>query len=799
MNALFIKLAPFLFKPSLHHPDRSIRLLALQRLNLNLSQQQQAFLAWLQQEKDTALIRQALPQFPHPQQLLDLLDASNANPLLHQELQHFWQDFFSSQSQQEPNLEHWPLLEQINNKQLLVYLINHLASVEQRLKLLEKITQQEDLLKVALQNNLARVRHQAAQEITQIPLLEALAKQATHDKNLLRLAKDKLQAYKEQQQAIAKAEQQRQQVLGQMRQLVEGADTNLYAARHEHLHQQWQEVQAQASSEEEQLFNHLHQQALDFIQLQAAEAEAAAQLERAEALRQEQLAAAQQLAQQQEQLHQELAQLLLQAERNNKQRQLQQQQATKQESNKVNLNAFKQQLQQLEQLLAQGNSRAALKLQQQLHNQVEDLPSGHPLANHLRSLSAQVAELKDWQGFVAAPKRVLLCEQMEALAADLNMLPQVKADKIKALQQEWRELGSAAVNRQLWERFQQAADIAYAPCKAWFAAQSQVQAYNQEQKADICHQLEELSASAAHLSLSESALEELLEQVHNEWHRFNPVNRHAGKQLAKRFQLALQPLKNQLHQLRQAHAAQKRDLITRAQELLDSDNLNAATEASKALQQEWRQLGRAPGGLEHQLWKEFRKLCDALFQKRDAHNKNLTQQRVERFNQAQQQLNAAREALATGNYQLAQQLYQEVSQLRDLPKKEQANWQADLHQLQQQLEQQQQQEQRKQLVAQLNQQLEQLPATGEPTDLQAAERLLVELELLLGQPSPAASQKLRLEMQIARMNSGLGAPAENDLEQELQQLVQHWHSLGGGHSSQHTARLKQTLASYVQG
>ncbi len=266
--------------------------------------------------------------------------------------------------------------------------------------------------------------------------------------------------------------------------------------------------------------------------------------------------------------------------------------------------------------------------------------------------------------------------------------------------------------------------------------------------------------------------------------------------MANRFQQAIAPIRDQLYQLRQQHAENKRKLVEKAKELLTSEDLQAATETSKQIQQEWRTLGTAPGSLEHQLWKEFRTHCDALFKKRDEQRKNRLEERLQRFALARQQLAEAKEALATGKEQLAAKLLKQAASLRNIPKKEQQNWQAELENLAEQLKRLEQQQARKGLTQQLNKLLEALPAEGEPQDAKAAKRLVVELELLAGVAVQPEDQQLRLKLQIERMNSGLGAPTEESTQQEIQQLLEAWQAMGGSKTSQLSPRLMAAIHAY---
>lgn len=889
MNALFIRIAPFIFKPSLEHRDSSIRLLALNRLDLSVDQQQSTFLNWLQQEEDKHLLKEALPRFPNPIKLVELLHLSQHKPVLYESLSQHLAFLLGNKSKLNQN-ERQALTSQITDSALLLNLIQECEPQELRLTLLTQLEgKEEDWLAIALTNSLAKVRQVAAEKITSEAALERLVKEAQGDKRVQRMAREKLNTYRAVLLAEKEANEQRQQLLEQLQKLVNVGDETLYHARFEHLTKQWQDIHLAASAELTAQFEQLSQKAQQFInQLQAKETERLAkEAQRQEAQQRQselqtqvnqlveqleakpqatdslltsQLAAAwhetlanftpskneQKHFEQQLQLAKELIacslawqetqpklaqqlanlsdkpnskelaelsqlltnmnwhknlivpELIQQAQQlvnANNQQQKNAQQAVK-AAKKLNLDRTEQNLIQLEQLVNLGQSREAIRLHQNLQAEIEQLANNHRLATLFRSLSAKIAELRDWQGYAAAPKREALCEQMEALAADDAMLPQVKADKIQALQQEWRELGAAAANKPLWDRFKQAADLAYEPCKAWFAAQNEVREHNQQQKAIICSELEQLATSGGHKKMEELALDELLSQVHEEWHRFNPVNRAEGKQLASRFQQAIAPIRDELYQLRQSHANNKRALIAKAKELLESEDLQAATETSKLLQQEWRTLGAAPGSLEHQLWKEFRTQCDNLFKLRDEQRSSRLEERLQRFAQARQQLAEAKEALATGEYQQAKKLLQQAASLRNIPKKEQQNWQAELDNLAEQLQRQEQQQTRKGLTQQLNNLLEALPDTGEPTDSKAAKRLIVELEILAGVTVQPEDQQLRLKLQIERMNSGIGAPTEESTRQEIQQLLEAWQALGGSKTSQLSPRLLAAVNAY---
>ena len=92
-----------------------------------------------------------------------------------------------------------------------------------------------------------------------------------------------------------------------------------------------------------------------------------------------------------------------------------------------------------------------------------------------------------------APKRVELMEEMESLVG-ATLEPVALADRIKSLQEEWRTLSKGAGENVEadWQRFQEAAQKAYQPCREYFEAQSLVRQENLQRRAALLQRLSRL-------------------------------------------------------------------------------------------------------------------------------------------------------------------------------------------------------------------------------------------------------------------------------------------------------------------
>ena len=108
----------------------------------------------------------------------------------------------------------------------------------------------------------------------------------------------------------------------------------------------------------------------------------------------------------------------------------------------------------------------------------------------LRPLAARLNVVHDWQGFAIEPKKVELCASMKSLVGSEENAETLAA-KIKALQDEWKQLGPLprARDQELWNEFKAAADEAFEPCKAAFALQAELRRENFKIRMQLVAQL----------------------------------------------------------------------------------------------------------------------------------------------------------------------------------------------------------------------------------------------------------------------------------------------------------------------
>ncbi|KGK42537.1 hypothetical protein LH51_06275 [Nitrincola sp. A-D6] len=275
---------------------------------------------------------------------------------------------------------------------------------------------------------------------------------------------------------------------------------------------------------------------------------------------------------------------------------------------------IEEQLSVLDAHIKQGETLKAQELLDSLSKQVKKQPLSEALQQQFRNLLAQVNEMSEWQQFAAISKKEQLCIAMEALI-DSHLAPAALAEQIRALQQQWKQLDqqSPAPVKHLWERFHAASRQAYQPCDAYYKELSRLRAWNLSQRELICQHLETYFSTLNWSQPDWRALEQILKKAKHEWREFSPVDRAPGKLLQARFQQLIDQADKALQAHRNHCAIQKQALVDEAQRLTQDEDVVAAAEGIKALQQAWKSIDSTAKHKERKLWEAFRSHGDQIF------------------------------------------------------------------------------------------------------------------------------------------------------------------------------------------
>ncbi|MDX1818460.1 MAG: DUF349 domain-containing protein [Marinobacter sp.] len=444
-------------------------------------------------------------------------------------------------------------------------------------------------------------------------------------------------------------------------------------------------------------------------------------------------------------------------------------------------------IEKLESALEAKQFRESRQLLKSAQTQFKQLDRRHarPFQARMQLLAGQFRELSDWQGFATEPKQIALCEQMEYLA-NQPMEPEAKAERIKELQNEWRELGGSS-DRTLWSRFKAASDKAFEPCKAYFEAKSGLKQANLEKRQAICDELETFLTHADWNNVDWKGAERIHQTARQEWKQAWPVEFRDNRQVQKRFDDLLRRLEKPLDEERRRNEALKQDIVEKAQSLVEHEPLQEAMNEAKALQAEWKAIGITRHREDRKLWQAFRKACDRIFERRDA-QRNARHQATEMADQTASEVLANLDAQATPESDEAiQQALTQIQSidtgalsdsLKDRVRAKRQNLTERLKAVR--------------LTQKIGHWQQLIEARGNggivPSEIPdhwhrlvadqnavPAQELVIRAEILGGIESPADEQQRRMEIQVKRLTAGLGnSDQQPDPLQEMEQLVAQW-------------------------
>jgi hypothetical protein len=279
---------------------------------------------------------------------------------------------------------------------------------------------------------------------------------------------------------------------------------------------------------------------------------------------------------------------------------------------------------QLETALENGELQQATTLQEQARQRLKrniglSRAQMAQIDERLQSCAGRIGELRDWRRWAAYQAREQLCATAESLIG-LEIDPTEIAHRIQQARDAWKDLDhhEGAAPKNLWKRFNNACERAYAPCQAYFEAQSRERQQNFEKKAALCEQLEQFETATDWVQVDWREADRLRRRAQEQWYKLGPVNRADRKNLDRRFQQILHRLDARLDAERDRELQRRQQLIQQVQALADSADLRAAIETAKRAQAEWHPTVQASPRQEQALWKAFRAACDAVFARRQA-------------------------------------------------------------------------------------------------------------------------------------------------------------------------------------
>ena len=231
---------------------------------------------------------------------------------------------------------------------------------------------------------------------------------------------------------------------------------------------------------------------------------------------------------------------------------------------------------------------------------------------HVRAQFKQLADWARWGGNVSREELVKAGEELPAQQLPMSEL----ARKVGSLRERWKSLDtlSGPAPKSLWERFDAACTVAYAPAAQHFRQLADERHGNAAKAQEL---ILEATALASQESTDWKQVASNSQRLRQAWMRLGTIDRKEKKRLDTEFGNALDALLKPLDTQRQIETARREQLIVEVGLLKPSER--NTVDMLKALQDKWQELAKAlplERRAEQALWQRFRAACDDIFARR---------------------------------------------------------------------------------------------------------------------------------------------------------------------------------------
>lgn len=230
-------------------------------------------------------------------------------------------------------------------------------------------------------------------------------------------------------------------------------------------------------------------------------------------------------------------------------------------------------------------------------------------------------ELRDLDFKHNLEEKQKLVVRAEALAKEPDLGRAFR--ELQALHKIWKEdIGPVGKEHrdQIWELFSSATKVLHQRRQDYYKEQDKFYEQNLENKKEIIKKIDEIGnkVSDNHKALQQQIKQ--IEELRNDFFKAGKVPQKVNEKTWAEFKEALRKFnrgKNayykNIKKEQQRNLEKKRELLTLAIALKDSDEWDTTTHEMKRIQSEWKRIGHVPRKYSDKIWKEFKNACNHYF------------------------------------------------------------------------------------------------------------------------------------------------------------------------------------------
>ena len=221
-------------------------------------------------------------------------------------------------------------------------------------------------------------------------------------------------------------------------------------------------------------------------------------------------------------------------------------------------------------------------------------------------------------------EKLALIDELDSLIKDEENIGKAYS-RFNAIKQKWNEIGPARPDkrRELQTEYSRLIEMFYYNINIYRELQQHDLKKNQELKLEVIEKIKKLSDEEAI-----TQVDFLVHQYLDEWDEIGPTFKEEWEKIREQFKSSINVVFDRIREHRknvkdghEANLALKQAIVDKAQEVaaIDFSEMKAVQIATKdliSMQKEWKKIGYAGRKANDKIWKDFRAVCDAFFEKR---------------------------------------------------------------------------------------------------------------------------------------------------------------------------------------
>lgn len=199
--------------------------------------------------------------------------------------------------------------------------------------------------------------------------------------------------------------------------------------------------------------------------------------------------------------------------------------------------------------------------------------------------------------------------------------------RLQELHEKWREIGPVAkdVREEVWARFKDASAIINKKYQTFFEERKQIEQQNEDAKRAIIAELDTLATEQFTTHAAWENGTRLILDAQARWKKIGFASKKVNNELYDSFRAICDKFFEQkaayfkgVKDEFDENYRKKVAICEKAEQLAESTDWRAASDALINLQKEWKTIGSVPKRLSDAVWKRFRAACDLFFDRKKA-------------------------------------------------------------------------------------------------------------------------------------------------------------------------------------